>query len=244
MTILGAAVIDDVLGIIILAFVLAAESLLHIGILSIKITLFFFIFLYLGLKIMDRILDLGEKIHLPKAFLSICLAIFLLYTFFADTCGISGIIGAFVAGLLIGHTLKSRKIIEDVRTLGYGFFIPLFFVYVGARLWEGASFDSSSLSAIAVFTLVIIIVAIIGKIFGCGLGAKLAGLQTRESLEIGIGMIPRMELALVIVSSAISSGFLVSANGEVEHQILAMTVLLTVATTLVTPFLIKLTFNK
>jgi len=122
-TILGSAVIDDVLGIILLAFLLGIESPFWIGI---KIVIFFLIFLYLGLKIIDRILDIGEKIHLPKALLSISLSVFLIYSFFADKAGIAGIIGAFVAGILIGQTVRSIKIASDVKTIGYGFFIHLF----------------------------------------------------------------------------------------------------------------------
>jgi len=238
-TILGGAVIDDVLGIILLAFVLGIDSPIYIGI---KIIIFFLIFLYLGLKIMDKILDLGEKIHLPKALLSISLAVFLIFSFFADKSGISGIIGAFVAGLIIGHTLKSRKIIDDVQAIGYGFFIPLFFVWVGASLWEGVSQDLSSFAAIGLLALIIIIVAIVGKIVGCGIGAKLAGMKNKESLQIGVGMIPRMELALIIVSSAISHGLL--SSPKVEHQILAATILLTIATTLIAPLLIKAVFKQ
>ncbi|MEE8565464.1 MAG: cation:proton antiporter, partial [Candidatus Thermoplasmatota archaeon] len=127
-TILGAAVIDDILGIILLAFIFGIASPLWVGF---KIIIFFIIFLYIGIKLIDKIIDLGEKIHLPKALLSISLSIFLIYSFFADKAGISAIIGAFVAGLLIGQTVRSRNIINDVKTMGYGFFIPLFFVWVG-----------------------------------------------------------------------------------------------------------------
>ena len=238
-TILGSAVIDDVFGIILLAFFLGTDPPIYVGV---KIAIFFIIFLYIGLKIMDKILDLGEKIHLPKALLSISLAILLLFAFFADRCGIAGIIGAFIAGIVIGHTVKSRKIIDDVKTIGYGFFIPLFFVWVGARLWAGVSIDATSFATIGLLTLAIITVGIVGKIVGCGIGARLSGMKNRESFQVGVGMIPRMELALIIASSAISSGLL--SSPEVEHQILAMTVLLTIATTLIAPFLIKIAFRS
>ena len=120
--------------------------------------------MYLGLKVIDKILDLGEKVHLPKAFLSISLAILLIYAFFADKAGISGIIGAFIAGVLIGQNFRSNKIADDVKALGNGFFIPLFFVWVGASLWKGVSSDLSEYSSIIIFAIVIIIVSIIGKI--------------------------------------------------------------------------------
>jgi len=231
-TILGGAVIDDVLGVILLAFVLGIESPLWVGL---KIIIFFLIFLYLGLKVIDKILDLGEKILLPKALLSITLTIFLLYSFFADRAGIAGIIGAFVAGLVIGHTIRSHKIVDDVKAIGYGFFVPLFFV------WIGASLNLSIFTTIGLLAFVIISLSIIGKIVGCGLGAKLAGMTNRESLQVGVGMVPRMEMALIIVSAAIARQVIV---GESADKILAITILLTVVTTLVAPFLIKSVFKS
>ena len=231
-TILGGAVIDDVLGIILLAFVLGIECPLWIGI---KIVIFFLIFLYLGLKIIDKILDIGEKIHLPKALLSISLSVFLIYSFFADEAGIAGIIGSFVAGILIGQTVRSRKIASDVKTIGYGFFIPLFFVWVGSKV------NVSAFASIGLLAAVIIAVSIIGKIVGCGVGAKLAGMTKRESLQVGVGMIPRMELALIIATSVVSHGIL---TGHAANQILATTLLLTIVTTLITPLMIKAIFKR
>ena len=240
-TILSGAVIDDIIGIILLAFAIGIESLMDAVWIGARIAIFFLVFLYLGLKVIDKILDIGEKIHLPKAFLSISLAILLIYSFFADKTGISGIIGAFVAGILIGQNVRSNKIIEDVKTMGYGFFIPLFFVWVGSSLWGEASTDISSYTTIGIIALIIIAVSIIGKIIGCGVGAKLAGMSSKESLQIGVGMIPRMELALIIVTAAISQNFL---TGYVAHQILVTTILLTIVTTLLAPFLIKATFKN
>jgi len=230
-TILGGAVIDDVFGIVLLAFVLGIESPILIGI---KIVIFILIFLYLGLKIIDKILDIGEKIHLPKALLSTVLSVFLIYSFFADKAGIAGIIGAFVAGILIGQTVRSEKIASDVKTIGYSFFIPLFFVWVGSKV------NVSAFASIGLLAAVIISVSIIGKIVGCGVGAKLAGMTKRESLQVGVGMIPRMELALIIATSAVSHGIL---SDHIANQILATTLLLTIVTTLITPFLIKAAFK-
>lgn len=240
-TILGGAVIDDVIGIILLAFVIGIESLMDAVWIGARIAIFFLVFLYLALKVIDKILDIGEKIHLPKAFLSISLAILLIYSFFADKAGISGIIGAFVAGILIGQNVRSKKIIEDVKTIGYGFFIPLFFVWVGSSLWEEVGTDISAYATIGIFAVIIITVSIVGKIVGCGIGAKLAGMNGRESLQVGVGMIPRMELALIIATAAISHGFL---TGHVAHQILLTTVLLTIITTSLATFFIKATFKN
>ena len=230
-TILGAAVIDDILGIILLAFIFGIASPLWVGF---KIIIFFIIFLYIGIKLIDKILDLGEKIHLPKALLSISLSIFLIYSFFADKAGISAIIGAFVAGLLIGQTVRSRKIINDVKTMGYGFFIPLFFV------WVGTIINIKSFLTIGLFTCIIIVIAIFGKIIGCGLSAKISGLNLRESIQVGIGMIPRMEVALIIATYAIANNII---TGNAADQILATTLILTIITTIITPYLIKKSFK-
>jgi Kef-type K+ transport system membrane component KefB len=209
--------------------------------LILRIIIFFGIFLYLGLKVIDKILDLGEKIHLPKAFLSISLSILLIYAFFADKAGISGIIGAFVAGVLIGQSVRSVKIEGDLKAIAYGFFIPLFFVGVGASLWKNLDGEFSGISDVILLALVISLVAIIGKIIGSGIGAKIGGMSTRESLQVGIGMIPRMELALIIAAAAVSNEVVTEAFA---HQILLITVIITIVTTIVAPLLIKATFKN
>jgi len=240
-TILGSAVIDDVIGILLLAFALGIESLMDAVWIGLRIALFFLFFLYIGLKVIDKILELGEKINLPKALLSITLAILLIYSFFADKAGISGIIGAFVAGVLIGQNVRSRLIEDDIKTLGYGFFIPLFFVWVGYNLWSELEPESLSLVTLLIMAIVIIGVSIAGKIIGCAIGAKLAGMTTRESVQVGVGMIPRMELALIIVTAALSHGII---GGTIGTYILITTILMTIVTTVVTPLLIKVAFKN
>lgn len=240
-TILGGAVIDDVIGIILLTFALGIGSLIDALWIGIKIAIFFIVFLYLGLKVIDRVLLIGEKINIPKSFLSIVLAILLLYSFFADEAGISGIIGAFVAGIIIGQNVRSKKIIEDVKAIGYGFFIPIFFVSVGLKLWGNANIEITSYGRILIFIIVIITMSIVGKILGCWIGAKLSGMSNTESLQVGVGMIPRMELALIIVTTSISHGIL---TGQVAHTLLLTTIIITIFTSLITPFLIKATFKS
>jgi Kef-type K+ transport system membrane component KefB len=227
--IIGSAVIDDVIGILLLAFVLGTHSPVLFGI---EIVVFFFVFLFIGMKFMGRVIDIGEKVHLPKALASISIAILMIYAFFAEQLGIAAITGAFIAGLLIGNTIQSRGIILDIRTIGYGFFIPLFFV------WIGASIDLSAFLVIGPMAVIVVIVGILGKFLGCGLGAKFSGMNLNKSMLIGIGMLPRMEVALIVVSIAISYNIL---KGEIAQQLLAVTILLTIVTTIITPFLIKFT---
>lgn len=225
--ILGAAVIDDIIGIILLAFLLGQESPL---LTSVKIVIFFVFSFYLGLKYMGKVLDIGEKVRLPKSLLGISLAVLLIYTFFAVECGITDIIGAFVIGLIIGDTIKSKAIIEDVKVIGYGLFIPLFFVGVGA------SVHLPAFAVIGFFAIAIIFVSIIGKIIGCGVIARLTGMNRNESLIIGIGMIPRLEMAIITAGIAIKYEILV---GEAADKIMATTILVCIITALITPVLLK-----
>jgi Kef-type K+ transport system membrane component KefB len=240
-TILGGAVFDDIIGIVLLAFAMGIGSLIDAVWIGIKIGIFFLVFLYIGIKIIDKVLVLGEKLLLPKAFLSLTLAIFLLYSFFAYEAGIAGIIGAFIAGILIGQNARSKNIIDDVKVIGYGFFIPIFFVYVGSSIWNNESIELSSLSNVLLFIVILVIVGIVGKIIGCGVGARLSGMSKKESLQVGVGMTPRMELALIIATAAISHKIF---TGQVAQTILLSTIILTIVTSIVSPFLIKATFKN
>ena len=226
-TILGSAVLDDIFAIILLAIVVGVDSIFGALKLIIVIAIFFIIFLFIGLKIIDKILGLGEKIHLPKAFLSISLAILLIYSYFAEKAGISGIIGAFIAGVIIGQSVRSVKLEADIKAIAYGFFVPFFFVWVGASLWKDTGAIFPEIGLILILVLVISFAAIIGKIIGCGLGAKLGGMSNKESLQVGIGMIPRMELALIIVTTAFTKDI-------VEENIASLLLIITIIITVIT----------
>lgn len=231
-TILSAAVIDDVIGIIILTAVIGTGSPV---VLLLKIIIFFLITLYIGLRIISKIMNTGEKLHTPKILVTLSLIICFIFAVFAYEMGLAAITGAFIAGLIISTTRQSERIADDVKTIGYLFFIPLFFV------WVGASMDISVISDAGLLALLLIPAAIIGKIIGCGIGAKASGLSSRDALTVGVGMIPRMEIALVAVATAISYQIF---TGRLAHQMLAVTILLVIVTTLLTPPLIKATFKK
>lgn len=230
-TILSAAVIDDVIGIFILAVVLGTGSP---AFLALKIMIFFLITLYLGLRIISRVMGGFEKIKTAKMLITASLAICFVFAVFASEMGMAAITGAFVAGLIIGTTSQSKKITDDVKTISYTFFIPLFFV------WVGASIDLSVIKDVGLLALLFIPLAIAGKIIGCGIGSKIGGLTSRNALAVGVGMIPRMEVALIVVTTAVSQGVF---TGALAHQILAVTVLLVCVTTFLAPILLKATFK-
>lgn len=232
MTILSAAVIDDVIALIILTIVLGVGSPEW---LLLKIAVFFLITLYFGFRIVARLMNIGSKFAEPKIFLTIGLVLCFVFAFFAEELGIAAITGAYIAGLAVGTTIHSKKIIDDVKTIGYIFFIPLFFI------WIGASVDLSMLKTIGILALFFIPLAIVGKFIGCSIGARLGGLPGRRAVVVGVGMIPKMEYALIAATLAVSRGIF---TGPVAHQMLGVTVLHVCITTLLAPILLKATFKR
>ena len=230
--ILTIAVLDDVLGILILSIIVGQGSPLGMGI---KVVIFFFITFVLGLRFIPHVIKICKVIHVRYILITIAMILCFLFAAFAESMGLAAITGAFIAGLIIGTTPQSKRILEYIRELGHAFLIPLFFV------WVGASFDFSALQDVGLLVLLFIPAAFIGKIIGCTTGAKLSGFNNREALQVGIGMIPRMEVALVVVATAISLGVF---TGSLAHQMLAATVLLVIVSAIATPFLLKIAFKE
>ena len=230
--ILTVAVLDDVLGILILSIIVGQGSPLNMGI---KVVIFFFITFILGLRFIPNIMRIGRVIRIRYILITIAIVLCFLFAAFAESMGLAAITGAFIAGLIISTTPQSKRILEYIRELGHAFLIPLFFV------WVGASFEFSAIQDVGLLVLLFIPAAFIGKIIGCTTGAKISGFTNREAIQVGVGMIPRMEVALVVVTTAISLGVF---TGTLAHQMLAATVLLVIASAVVTPTLLKISFKK
>jgi Kef-type K+ transport system membrane component KefB len=148
--------------------------------------------------------------------------IVLLFSLIAENIGLSLIIGAFLAGLILGQLSTFRGLKEFINLIGGVFFIPVFFVTVGM------SFDFNTFFSIGAFAVALLIVAILGKLIGCGIGAKLAKFGNRESIATGVAMIPRAGVELILVKLALDYNII---NQEIASAILMMVIV----TTLITP---------
>lgn len=230
--ILTVAVLDDVLGIIILSIIIGEGSPL---IIAMKAIVFFAVTLFLGLHFIPKVMKIGDIVHARHILLTTALTLCFLFAALAKGIGLAAITGAFIAGLLISITPQSRRVLGYVRDMGYTFLIPLFFV------WVGASFDFSVIKDVGILVVLFIPAAILGKIIGCTIGAKVTGFKNREALQTGVGMIPRMEVALVVVATEISLGIF---KGTLAHQILAATILLVMITAILAPILLKIAFRE
>jgi Kef-type K+ transport system membrane component KefB len=156
----------------------------------------------------------------------------LIYAWSAEALGsIAAITGAYLLGIIVSrHTDPGHHLHESMNVIGYGFFVPIFFVGIGLEA-NASAWTASPLLTIAVLTL-----AIIAKIIGCGLGARIGGFAKPAALSIGVGMVARGEVALVMVTAG-------RAAGLVDDQLFSAVIVMTLVTTIVTPPLLRLTID-
>jgi len=245
-TIISAAVIDDIIGLSLLAVL---TSFLELGrvpsggelfILIAKVFGFFIFVVLMGKLIIPRI---GAKLLRTKSKeleFTIALAIAFMLGVIAEYLGMHFIIGAFVAGLLIREKVFGAKVVKDIKErvsgITFGFLAPIFFVSIGLHL------DFSALGLALPFMLILILVAILSKVIGCGLMARLSKFSTRESLAIGVGMNGRGALELIVAAVALEAGLFAYPvpTPPVVVAIFSSVVIMAIVTTLMTPIGLKL----
>lgn len=236
--ILGAAIIDDILGIIALTMVISmadsgSEGGSSIGIVLLKI-LGFFVFTamaavayHYGFK---RWTD-NSAVRLRR-YVVITFVFCLLLSFCAEEFfGVADITGAFFAGLALSGTKKADYITKRFDTLSYMLLSPIFFASIGLKV----VLPSMNMEIIG-FTVLLLVVAVLTKMIGCGLGAKLCKYTTKESIQIGTGMISRGEVALIVANKG-------EAVGLMQDKFFAPIVIMVVLTTILTPVLLKIVFK-
>ncbi|MEM2282985.1 MAG: cation:proton antiporter [Candidatus Hadarchaeales archaeon] len=231
--ILDAAVIDDIWGILVLSVLaaVATGTLSGWGLLkTIALVGVFLALAILSIRVLPTLLNRLRTVRTEEAPLSLCFGLMLLYSALALKVGLAAITGAFFAGLALSEWRYARSVEEKLHPLGYGLLIPLFFFWCGVRVDLGALAQTSLLS------LLFLLIALFDKVVGCGLGARLGGMSWRESLQVGMGMMPRMEVALIFAKMGVDCG-------AVGPQLFSVTVLVVLFTSLTTPFLVKKVFE-
>jgi Kef-type K+ transport system membrane component KefB len=234
MTILGAAVIDDVFGIVILSILsgLAFGTISALGVVETValIALFFTVVIYIGFKAAPKLFTWVSRLPVEEITLAVALALVFLIGALAEEVRIAAITGAFIAGLILSKTPAAETLRDKISVIGYGFFIPLFFVEMGMRT------DLSALAGAGVLVIAVVGVAIFDKVAGCGIGALLSGFSLRDSLRIGVGMMPRAEVALVVAAIGIKAGIVTPA-------LFSITIAVVLFTSLITPIMVKKAFK-
>ncbi|ALM74962.1 cation:proton antiporter [Thermococcus barophilus] len=231
---LSASVMDDFLGIALIIFAVGTGSIL--GLIG-KMTAFFIITGVVAWYSIDKYIRFSEWLHVEKGVLAMVLALMFLFSALAEKWFAAAIEGAFMAGIVLSKLPEGRKIAEDVKAIGYGFLIPIFFVYTGAMLDLKVFMSRDALALAAVLTSI----AVIGKVVGRGIGAMMMGWNLKKSLQMGIGSIPRTEVALVDLMVAIHGGAIPQSDAQ---KFIAATLIFITVSVLITPPLLKWAFKE
>jgi len=234
-TLLSAALIDDILGIIVLSFLTGFSSGEGSPLLVILKILGFFIFTILvGVTIM-RLFNYIAKDHWHNRRVAIwALAFCFVLSYCAEELfGVADITGAFFAGLILCNVAKCREYVaKKIQISSYMLFTPVFFASVGMKT------DLTTMNMeILVFALVLLVAAVLSKIIGCGVAARLSGMTSHEATVTGIGMVARGEVALMVAQKGINAGM-------IDPVILPAVVLCVVCCALLTPVLLKLSISR
>ena len=204
--ILGAAIIDDILGIVALTIITSfADSSVSISVVLHKVVMFFVWAIIAGILFYKFYNKWVNEYHRDmRRFVIIAFVFCLLLSFCAEEFfGVADITGAFIAGLMLSNTSCVHYISSRFEIISYMLLSPIFFASIGIQV------DLSGMSSqLIIFTILLVIIAIASKIIGCGLGAKLCHYSDQEALQVGVGMVSRGEVALIVASKGVAIGLM------------------------------------
>ncbi|MFD1398213.1 cation:proton antiporter [Lacticaseibacillus suilingensis] len=235
-TILGAAVVDDILTVIILSvavgvFGTGAKTAVPLWLTLIEQVLYFGL-IYLVVKwLAPLVMHLAQHL-LPVASVTLgSLLLCLGMAYLADLLGLSAVIGAFFAGVAVSETKYRAEVDQALEAIGYGVFIPVFFVSIGLNMrFVGVLHD---------FWFIVILtgLALLTKWLGCGAGAKFAGMAWSDANIIGSGMVSRGEMALIVAQIGFDAHLL-------HRDFYSSVIIVIVLTTLIAPFMLKAALKR
>ena len=233
--ILGAAIIDDILGIVALTIITSlADSSVNVAMVFIKI-IGFFIFVGVGGYLLHIIFQKWVKGYERdlQRFVILSFVICLLFSYCAEEFfGVADITGAFFAGLIITKTTHTTYIARRFGILSYILLSPVFFANIGLQV------ELPSMSPMIIgFAVALVVVAVLTKVVGCGVGAKACKYSNKDCVRIGAGMVSRGEVALIVAAKG-------NAIGLISADLMGPIVIVVVITTIISPILLKMTFGE
>lgn len=246
-SIVAAAVIDDVIGIIILSVLTGFSSGAESGtgwswfnpnavMVVVKIVVFFIAAIALGVGL-RKLFDAMERRsphnrRVPILLLATCFV----YSYCAEKFfGVADITGAYIAGILLGGTLSETPYVESkVDTMGYLFFSPVFFANIGIANIE---YFSEISTTFLLFGIVFVVAALLGKLLGCGIGAKICKFSFHDSFRVGLGMMVRAEVVLICAEKGVASGL-------VDPAVFPFVILIILISSILTPILLKWSYGR
>jgi Kef-type K+ transport system membrane component KefB len=234
-TILGAAVLDDVVGILILTVVVALAntgdvSVGSIGFIAFKTIGFWLALTGIGILASKHIARLLQSLKVSGAPVALSLALALLAAGLAESFGLAMIIGAFSIGLALSDTDLAHNLEKPLMAV-YAALVPIFFVVMGMLV------DLSAMGGVIGFGVLLTALAVIGKVAGSGLPALLVGFNRRGSWRVGVGMLPRGEVALIMAGIGVS-------NGVLDSDLYGVAIFMTIVTTALAPPILAFSFKS
>ncbi len=234
-TILAAAVVDDVIGILVLAIVVGIAragvlSPAEIGTLALKAFGFWLALTAVGILVADRVARFLRWFTMDGAALVLALSICLLISAITEMFGLAMIIGAYMSGLALSKTDVAEHLHRSLKSV-YHAFVPIFFVVMGMLV------DFGAMSHVLLFGAVVSFLAIISKVLGCGIPALAVGFNRVGSFRIGIGMLPRGEVALIVAGVGL-------ASEAINLDIFGVSIMMTFVTTLMAPIILVPIFSR
>lgn len=230
-TLLSAAVIDDVVVVVLLAFVISfAGGDVNLGLVIGKKVVFFVVSILAAWKFIPWMMKRWSGLQVTEAILSAALVITFMLAYFAEMMGVAGIIGAYIAGVGIGQTTFAHQVFEKVEPVAYSIFVPVFFTSIGVTA------ELSGLGGTWGLAALLSVAAVLTKWVGSGLGARVAGFSWPSSSVIGAGMVSRGEVALILAAIGLEENLL-------SPSFFTVTVVVVLITTLLTPPLLKWTYQ-
>ena len=237
LTLLGAAVFDDILVILLLSLASifaggGGGDINSVFITLLRIVLYLGAAIVAGIYVLPRLTTWVDRLPISQGTLAFVLVVTLLFGWAAEVIGgIAAITGAFIVGLFLSRTPQRHQLEAGVSSMAYGFFVPIFFVSICLAV------DLRAITGNAwIFAIVISIVAILSKILGSGGGARISGFSWLESLQMGIGMVSRGEVGLIVAAFALTGGLLSQENFSIA-------VFMVIIATLVTPPMLRYSFR-
>lgn len=232
--ILGAAIIDDILGIIALTVISSmTDSSVNVLLVLLKIVVYFIFVIGIGV-ILYKIFDtwMRHENRDRRRFITASLVFCLLLAYISEEIfGIADITGAFIAGLILCNVDRKEYVASRLDVVSYSLLSQVFFASIGLKVVLP---DMSM--GIVVFAIILTIVAILSKVIGAGIGAKICKFSNKECIQIGTGMVSRGEVALIVASKG-------AALGVLNSVMLGPIIIVVVVTTIISPILLELAFN-
>jgi len=236
LTLLGAAVIDDVLVILLLSvFTALADGVggpAALLLVLLKMAAYLSVTILLGFFVLPRLAEWVNTQPISEGLAALVLVTTLVFAWSAEVVGgLAAITGAFIAGVGFGRSRLRDDIQRHMHTLTYAFLVPVFFVSIGLKT-NARALDVSALW----FAAALVLIAVVSKVAGCGLGARLGGFNNTQALRVGVGMISRGEVGLIVASVGVGAGL-------IQTEVFSVVTFIVLLTTLVTPLLLRLTYN-